>query len=127
MNLKVLLPTKVLVDEDAAKVTAEAANGSFSLLPRHIDFVSALAPGLLSFVNGDEQEEFLALDEAVLVKCGPEVTISAKDGVRGRDLGKLRELVESRFQNLDEQEERSRAALAKLEAGFIRRFLELEH
>ena len=127
MNLKVLLPRNILVNEPASKIIADGEEGSFCLLPRHIDFVSALAPGLLSFVNGDEQEEFLALDEAVLVKCGPEVTISAKDGVRGRDLGKLRELVESRFQNLDEQEERSRAALAKLEAGFIRRFLELEH
>ena len=127
MNLKVLLPRNILVNEPASKIIADGEEGSFCLLPRHIDFVSALAPGLLSFVNGNEQEEFLALDEAVLVKCGPEVTISAKDGVRGRDLGKLRELVEKRFQNLDEQEEKSRAALAKLEAGFIRRFLELEH
>ena len=127
MNLKVLLPRQVLVDEKVSKVIADGEDGSFCLLPRHIDFVAALAPGLLSFVNGNEQEEFLALDEAVLVKCGPLVTISARDGVRGRDLGKLKVLVEKRFRNLDEQEEKSRAALAKLEAGFIRRFLELEH
>ncbi len=51
MRLKVLLPTEVLVDEEVVKVTAEAENGSFCLLPRHIDFVAALVPSLLSFVK----------------------------------------------------------------------------
>ena len=43
MHLKVLLPTRVLVDEAVSKVVAEAENGSFGLLPRHVDFVAALA------------------------------------------------------------------------------------
>ena len=49
MKLMVLLPTEVLIDEEARKITAEAQNGSFCLLPRHIDFVTALVPGILSF------------------------------------------------------------------------------
>ena len=51
MRLTVLLPTEILVDEEVVKVVAEAQNGSFCLLPRHIDFVAALVPGLLSFVK----------------------------------------------------------------------------
>ena len=50
MRLKVLLPTKVLIDEEVTKVVAEAENGSFCILPRHIDFVSALVPGSVSSV-----------------------------------------------------------------------------
>ena len=46
MRLKVLLPAKVAVDEEVTKVTAEAANGSFSLLPRHVDFIAALVPAI---------------------------------------------------------------------------------
>ncbi|NMC75543.1 MAG: F0F1 ATP synthase subunit epsilon, partial [Geobacteraceae bacterium] len=45
MKLTVLLPTGVLVDQEVTKVTAEAENGSFCLLPRHIDFLAALVPG----------------------------------------------------------------------------------
>jgi F-type H+-transporting ATPase subunit epsilon len=39
VRLKVLLPSRVLLDEEVQKVVAEAANGSFGMLPRHVDFV----------------------------------------------------------------------------------------
>ena len=72
MRLKVLLPTKVLIDEPVAKVIAEAENGSFCLEERHIDFVAALVPGLLSFRTPHNEEVFVAVDEGTLVKCGAE-------------------------------------------------------
>ena len=127
MRLTVLLPTEILVDEEVAKVVAEAQNGSFCLLPRHIDFVAALVPGLLSFVKtADGAEEFLAADEGLLVKCGPQVLVSTRQAVRGEELGLLRETVEKTFKVLTDQEKRARTALANLEANFIRRFLKLE-
>jgi len=49
MNLKILLPTEILLDEEVTKVSAEAENGSFTLLPNHIDFVTAIVPGILFF------------------------------------------------------------------------------
>jgi F-type H+-transporting ATPase subunit epsilon len=127
MKLKVILPTEIMVDVEVNKVTAEASNGSFCLLPRHIDFVAALVPGLLSFVKaGNEVEEFLAVDEGILVKCGPEVLVSTRKAVRGPELGQLRETVEKTFKVLTDQEKLARSALANLEANFIRRFLKLE-
>ena len=126
MKLKVLLPDRVLVDEDAAKVVAEAENGSFCLLPRHVDFVAALAPGILSFVDERGREVFLALDEGALVKQGHEVLVSTRRGVRGEQLGELRRLVEQQFQKMDEYEVKARSAMAKIEAGFVRRFLDLQ-
>jgi len=127
MRLTVLLPTEILVDEEVAKVVAEAQNGSFCLLPRHIDFVAALVPGLLAFVKtADGAEEFLAADEGLLVKCGPQVLVSTRQAVRGGELGLLRETVEKTFKVLTDQEKRARTALANLEANFIRRFLKLE-
>jgi F-type H+-transporting ATPase subunit epsilon len=127
MKLKIILPTEIMVDVEVTKVTAEAGNGSFCLLPRHIDFVAALVPGLLSFVKaGNGVEEFLAVDEGILVKCGPEVLVSTRKAVRGPELGQLRETVEKTFKVLTDQEKRARSALANLEANFIRRFLKME-
>jgi F-type H+-transporting ATPase subunit epsilon len=125
VKLKVLLPTEVLVDEDAAKVTAEAHNGSFCLLPRHVDFVAALVPGLLSYESPGGREQFLAVDEGVLVKCGDEVLVSTRRAVRGGDLGTLRETVDAEFSVLDEREKAARASAARLEADLVRRFMEL--
>jgi F-type H+-transporting ATPase subunit epsilon len=126
MRLKVLLPQGVLMDEEVTKVVAEAENGSFCLLPRHVDFLAALVPGLLSFASVNGAEEFLAVDEGMLVKCGSEVLVSTRNAVRGPDLGKLEQTVEQTFRRLDHQETMARSAFAKLEANFIRRFMDLE-
>jgi F-type H+-transporting ATPase subunit epsilon len=125
MRLKVCLPTEVLVDTEVTKVIAEAENGSFCLLPRHIDFVTALVPGLLSFVRTAGEETFLAVDEGILVKCGADLWVSTRQAVRGPDLGQLRHTVETQFRRLDEREAEARAILAKLEADTVRRFVTL--
>ena len=126
MKLKVLLPTHVLVDEEVVKVIAEAENGSFCLLPRHIDFAAALVPGLFCFVTALGSEQFLAVNEGILIKCGAEVMVSTRNAVIGPDLGMLKQTIQKQFLELEDREKMSRSALAKLEANFVRRFMDLE-
>ena len=125
MKLKVLLPTKILLEEEVSKITAEAENGSFCLLPRHIDFVTALVPGILIFVSVRGEEKFLAVDEGILVKSGVQVLVSTRHAVQSSDLGLLQETVEKQFRVLNEREKVTRSALAKLEVNIVRQFLEL--
>jgi F-type H+-transporting ATPase subunit epsilon len=126
MRLKVLLPGGVLVDEPVRKVVAEAENGWFCLLPRHIDFVAALVPGVLIFTTVADAEGLVAIDHGMLVKGGDEVLVSAWRGARGSDLASLRTVVEREFLALDDHERAARSALARLEAGVVRRLVELE-
>ncbi len=126
MRLKLLLPSQILLDEPVRKIIAQGQNGSFCLEPRHVDFVSALAPGILQFVDAGGREVFVAVDEGILVKCADEVMISAYNAVRGEDLATLKDTVEHRFRQLDESERVARSALARLEAGVIRRFTEIQ-
>jgi len=127
MKLKVLLPTEVLLEEAVVKILAEAPHGHFCLLPRHIDLVSPLVPGLLSYVKADTGvEEFLAVDEGILVKCGPEVLVSTINAVQGPQLGQLREIVARQFKTLSARDQSARSALAQLEANFIRRLLKMQ-
>lgn len=125
MRLRVLLPSRVLVDEAVGGVIAEAENGWFCLLPRHADFVAALVPGVLIFTSAGGAEGLVAIDHAMLVKCGDEVLVSAWRGARGGDLESLREIVAREFLELDDRERVARSALARLEAGVVRRFVEL--
>ena len=125
MNLKVLLPSQILINQPVRKVIAEAENGSFCLLPNHIDFVASLTPGIFSFTTAEGGEEMLAMDEGTLVKCGTEVLVSTRNAVRGPDLGKLKQTVEESYLVLDEREKVARAAAAKLEIDIVRRFMEL--
>ena len=68
MNLKIAIPTKILLDMEVSKVSAEAENGSFTLLPGHIDFVAALVPSLLACEDASGRETLVAVDEGILVK-----------------------------------------------------------
>jgi F-type H+-transporting ATPase subunit epsilon len=120
MNLKIVLPTKVFLEQEAQKVSAEAQNGAFVLLPQHIDFATSLVPGILSFDDTQQQEQFVAVDEGLLVKTAQEVLVSVKRAIGGRDLEELERLVEEEFRRLDEIEEKTRAAIARLEVNFRR-------
>ena len=126
MKLKVLLPAEVLIEEDVTKVVAEAHNGFFCLLTRHVDFVAALVPGILSYETGSGYEVFLAVDEGILIKCAQEVLVSTRNAVRGPDLGQLKHTVVEKFEALDEREKSARSAMTRIEAGFVRRFLEIQ-
>jgi F-type H+-transporting ATPase subunit epsilon len=126
VKLTVQRPSEIVLDRTVRKVVAEAPNGWFGLLPRHADFVTALVPSVLIFVDGDGQEGFLGIDEGILVKCGADVQVSTRNAVRGEDLRSLRRLVRTQFLALDEREQSARSALARLEAGVVRRFIELQ-
>ena len=125
MKVKVILPSEILLELEAVKVVAEAQNGSFCILPRHVDFVATLIPGILAVTSAGGAESFLAVDEGVLVKCGAEVLVSTREAVPG-PLGELKEAVRRRFQERGAREQTARTALGKLEANLVRQILEWE-
>lgn len=125
MQLKVLIPTKVFLVVKVKQVNAEGKNGALGLLPDHIDFVTALAAGILSYRTEEGEEVFLAVDEGILVKCGQEILVSTEQAVKDADLKTLHQRVEQEFRRLNEQERLTRTALARLEAGLARGILEI--
>jgi F-type H+-transporting ATPase subunit epsilon len=128
MQLEILLPFEIFARRgDVTRIVATTAEGSFGLLPRRLDCVAALTPGILVYETDSEGETYVAVDEGVLVKIGLEVRVSVRRAIAGRDLGRLRESVEREFLTLDDDERNVRAVLAKLETGFLRRFATLQH
>ncbi len=125
MKLRVVEPERIVVNEEVDSIVAEGLAGSFGLMPRHIDLVAPLVPGLLVY-RVDGRERFLGVDEGVLVKRGDEVFVSSRNVIEGTDLGTVRRAVASELRELDEAELKARAALARMEADFVRRFMELE-
>ena len=126
MQLRILLPANVLLDESVTKVVAEGSNGSFCLLPKHRDFVTSLVPGIIAYVDADGAESFVAVSEGVLTKSGSKVLVSTRRASRNEQLGELQRLVREDFQKLDERERVAQTVMARLEADFMRRFLELD-
>jgi F-type H+-transporting ATPase subunit epsilon len=128
MNLKVLLPFQVFVQTTGvSSIVVETREGSYGILPRRLDCVAALAPGILIYEKETEGEVYVAVDEGVLVKTGLDVFVSVRNAIAGTDLGQLREAVEREFLHLDEREQGVRSVLAKMESGFIRRLADFHH
>jgi len=128
MTLKVLLPFQIFADKTGvSRIVAETRAGSFGLLPHRLDCVAALVPGILTYQTESDGEVFVAVDEGVLVKTGPDVMVSVRRALGGTDLGQLRDAVEKEFLTLDEREQSVRTVMAKLETGFLRRFATFQH
>ena len=128
MNLKVLLPFQVFAEKaGVSRIVAETREGSFGVLPRRLDCVAALAPWILIYETTAEGEIYLAVDEGVLVKTGPDVLVSVRNAIAGTDLGQLRDTVEQEFAIRDEWDQRVERVLAKMGSDFIRRLAEFHH
>ena len=128
MSLKVLLPFQIFVEKTGVfRIVAETREGSFGLLPRRLDCVATLMPGILVYETVSDGEVFVAVDEGVLVKTGPDVLVSVRRAISGTDLGQLRDAVEQEFLTLDEHEQSVRSVMAKLETGLLRRFASFQH
>ena len=119
MSLKVLLPFQIFVEKTGVfRIVAETREGSFGLLPRRLDCVATLTPGILVYETESDGEVFVAVDEGVLVKTGPDVLVSVRRAISGTDLGQLRDAVEQEFLTLDEHEQSVR---------LLRRFASFQH
>lgn len=128
MRLEILLPFRVFDDvADVLRVVADTQQGSFGLLPHRLDCVAALTPGILTYETQAKGVVYVAIDEGILVKAGPNVKVSVRRAVSGADLAQLRSVVEQEFLALDEREQSVRSVMTKLETGFLRRFASFQH
>lgn len=124
MNLKILLPSRVFAEKgEVLRIVAETAAGAFGILPRRLDCVAALTPGILAYETPAEGEVFVAVDEGVLVKTGPDVLVSVRRALGGTTLDQLREAVEQEFLTLDAQERSVRSVLARMEGDLVQRMV----
>lgn len=123
MNLKILLPFEILVNQnDVSHIVVETPNGSMGLLEHRLDCAAALLPGILSYQSQSEGEVFIAVDEGVLVKTASDVMVSVRRAIRGDSLEQLHATVKKEFLTLNDQEIAMRSVMAKLESGFLRQF-----
>ena len=120
MQLQLLLPTKILFNQSVQKISAEAENGAFCLLPNHLDWVTLLVPGIFVATLSSGEDHYWAIDQGVLVKCGSQVRVSAQKAVPGQDLSNLQQTVQQEFRRLDDREKQARRILARLENSFVR-------
>ena len=56
ITLRVVTPTRLVLDEEVDEVSAVGELGEFGVLPNHIDFLSTLVPGELTYKQGPKKQ-----------------------------------------------------------------------
>lgn len=125
LEVRVVVPDRAVFSMACDKILAEGLQGYFCMLPRHIDHVTALVPGILKLTEAGGGDRYLAIEEGTLVKRGQNVVISVRGAVEG-ELGQLRRAVLENARRVDETEQKAKMALNHLEASLVRQMLQWE-
>ncbi len=59
INLKVITPSMLVIDEPVNEVVAPGELGEFGVLPGHVPFISTLSPGRVKFKSDSETRSLI--------------------------------------------------------------------
>lgn len=85
MQVDIVSAEGSLFSGKAEMLFAQAANGEVGILPHHTQFLSALKPGQVRVVSGDE-EDFYYVNGGILEVQPSVVTVLADTAIRAADL-----------------------------------------
>ncbi len=105
-----------MLDTEISKIVFESINGFHTFLPRHVDCVSALTDGIISYEHAGKTA-YVACNHGVIVKKGKDVSISTGVAILGNDPGTLAERIDTEFKAMEEERKEMNASIAKLEIG----------
>lgn len=125
MTLRIATPTGIILDSPVQQVDYEAIDGFFTLLPKHMDIVSALKPCILSYKVGDKKA-YVACNKGVLVKKNSTVSVSTPIAILGSDLKELEQRIEIDFKGMEQERKEINLTMAKLEVGLAKGIMRLK-
>ncbi len=126
MKLRVFTPVETFLETEISKIDFEALDGFFTLLPKHVDFASAMPPNILHFTTSNGQTKYMACNRGIVVKKGDEVSLSVHKAVLSDSLQTLSRTIEVEFKQDDEERKEVNTVMARLEAGLSRSFMKLK-
>jgi F-type H+-transporting ATPase subunit epsilon len=120
MELLVLLPATVFGKyHNVTSIVFETPTGAYGLLPNRLDCVGVLESGIITYTIANDQPQYIAVDEGILVKVDKQVRVSVRDAHTNVDLEELTQHVSQKLLARQEQEREMRTALTRLESGFL--------
>jgi len=124
IQLRIVTPTRLLLDEEVDEVTAPGALGEFGVLPNHITFLTLLVPGEMSYKQGMTRY-YLSLSDGYAEVLNNVMTVltSAAEFAAEIDTGRAqhaKERAERRIAELNPEDKEFKIAETALQRALVR-------
>jgi len=124
IQLRIVTPTRLLLDEEVDEVTAPGALGEFGVLPNHITFLTLLVPGEMSYKQGMTRY-YLSLSDGYAEVLNNVMTVltSAAEFAAEIDTGRAqhaKERAERRIAELNPEDKEFKIAEIALQRALVR-------
>jgi F-type H+-transporting ATPase subunit epsilon len=123
MRLRLTSLGELLIEAEVRSVRAEDDSGAFGLLPHHVDFLTTLRIGVVSWCDAEGQAHHCAVRGGVLTVRAGEVSVATREAVLNDDLEQLESTVLERFQDREDEERQARVGGQQLELRAARQIL----
>ncbi|MDR2777916.1 MAG: hypothetical protein LBB13_00200 [Rickettsiales bacterium] len=124
LNLRIYTPQKLFLEEKIVKMHISETEVNYTILPRHIDYLSSFNRSTVNFEKTNGEKVYLWLNQGILVKCGREIQISVFSAISGGDsepdLRKAMENFQKNFKNLVESGKKFKSTLRNIESRIIK-------
>ena len=124
IRLRVVTPTRLVLDEDVDEVTAHGELGEFGVLPDHIAFLSTLVAGELTYKQGATKRTLAVgggyaevLDNVMTVLAPAAEFASEVDVARAQ---RAKERAEKQLAQLNQEEKDRQTAETALQRALVR-------
>jgi F-type H+-transporting ATPase subunit epsilon len=124
IQLKLVTPGRILLDEEVDEVTAPGTLGEFCVLPNHISFLATLEIGEVSYKRGSDNVH-LALSGGYAEVLDNVMTVLANAAEFGNEIdveraNRAQEKAEKKLEELNREDKDFTAAEAALHRALIR-------
>lgn len=113
MKLKIITPTKQVVDREVHSVSVPSVDGELTILPKHSNLLALLQEGIIT-MRDSKEEEFMAIGGGYLETDGKDVHILVSRAFNQNEIDEkftenaIKEAQEI-LQQTDDQQQRSEA------------------
>ncbi|MFQ5850272.1 MAG: F0F1 ATP synthase subunit epsilon [Candidatus Binatia bacterium] len=124
IRLRLVTPSRLLLDEEVDEVTAPGALGEFGVLPNHISFLTTLEIGEMNYKQGTERVH-LALSGGYVEVLDNVMTVLADAAEFAAEIDleraqRARQRAEKKMEELNREDKEFIAAEAALRRSLIR-------
>lgn len=129
LNLRIYTPEKLVLEEEILKITVNGEEGSFTILPRHIDYISSFNDCIIYYTDKNEKVKFIAVNQGILTKTGRNIEISTFHIITGNSLQELKNNMNemaSKSEDLANYDQKINQNLKQIEFNLFKKIMEFK-